>query len=127
MNFGLGQALLVKEIHTKAGFDRKDLNATFKVNKGELAVMLYLGTVTPETLPQASPNRLLETIGYGPVLFSRSTVALIDLVSKLRLELEAMANAAGPEPTPEQAELLQLADNAIKQTLGFMTAAGKAP
>jgi len=118
MNFGLGQVVLVKELQTKNGFDRFAQRGTFRANRHHLSAMLYLGEVNADTLPQFSPNGAMASLGYGPLLLSRTQVSLLDVIDKLRDRL-----AQQQEVSDEDQALIDLADGAIAACAAFTTAA----
>lgn len=114
----LGQVMLVKELHTKAGFERQAPRGQFNAPKDSLMVVLYLGQYDAMTLPQFSPNAAMATLGYGPLLMSRTQQSLVDVITKLRDRLAAPADI-----TSADLRLIELAEGAIAAVSHFTTAA----
>ena len=121
MNLNLGQTLLVKEIHTKAGFERQAPRGLFRAQKDTLSVVLYLGSVDATTLPQFSPNAAVASIGYGPLLLSRTQLSLLDVIDQLSRRLSSQ-----DEISEEDAALIQLAGDAKAACAAFVEVAKKA-
>lgn len=82
-----GQAILTKEIKNLP-FDPKDAKHTVKAATGTRMVFLFLGNVTPDSLPHYSADGALMALGYGPVAITRVQHGLVKALEDAKNYLE---------------------------------------
>ena len=120
-NLRLGQVMLASQLHTKNGFERKDARGQFNATKGHLMAVLYLGQYSAESLEKFSPNAAIASLGYGPLLMSKTQLSLVSVIKQLRDRLDEPAERSAADQ-----DLIDLADDALAAVAAFTEVAKKA-
>jgi hypothetical protein len=91
-----GQIFLSDEIKAR-GFHPRDLKTRFKSKPESLLVNLYLGTVTPDSLPHFSADGALLALGYGPSAVTRVQYGLVKALESVKYYLSTLPELGNPE------------------------------
>jgi hypothetical protein len=108
-----GQAIITKEIKN-VPFNPKDGKHTVTAAVGTRMVFLFLGNVTPDSLPHYSADGALMALGYGPMAITRVQHGLVKALQAASAYVDHPDEEAKDELRTQIDEALTAADNFTK-------------